>query len=277
MESRRSHSGVTEERQEACGSVDGVTMAIRSWETVGHSKLARAEQKSRVTVGNYSLIIVNRSNNHSVQLFLDPHFNNSHHTLPSPSLIKKTPHSNSPFPLRLIIDSQTSHSHPNSFLCNSSFTVNSRPLPPSTPPFPLQPTPFPLQPHLPIPFQSPHPVKYPITHLTPRFQPMSHPLPVPNCPTPSRDPSPPVTPPASPSSCSAVAPVLSSGSPSCRRTSVRQAARWLSNNICSRSASSASAERSRRDVSRRPVQREADRQNRPADGAGRGSDTEVQR
>ena len=79
----------SEERQEACGSVDGVTMAIRSWETVGHSSLAQAEQKSWVTVGNYSLIIMNRSNNHSVQLFLDPHFNISHQTLPSPSLIKK--------------------------------------------------------------------------------------------------------------------------------------------------------------------------------------------
>ena len=117
----------SEERQEACGSVDGVTMAIRSWETVGHSSLAQAEQKSRVIVGNYSLIIMNRSNNHSVQLFLDPHFNNSHHTLPSLSLIKKTPHSNSPFTLQLIIDSQTSHSHSNSFLCNSSSTVNSPP------------------------------------------------------------------------------------------------------------------------------------------------------
>ena len=79
QESRWSHAGVTvesrcplEEHQEACGSVDGVTMAIRSWETVGHSSLAQAEQKSRVTVGNYSLIITNRSNNHSVQLFFGP-------------------------------------------------------------------------------------------------------------------------------------------------------------------------------------------------------------
>ena len=99
VESCMSHGGVTQESrwsygarrrsasQEACGSVDGVTMAIRSWETVGHSSLAQAEQKSKVTIGNYSLIIMNRSNNHSVQLFLDPHFNNSHHTLPSPSLI----------------------------------------------------------------------------------------------------------------------------------------------------------------------------------------------
>ena len=75
VESGRSHGGVTrshgggvtvesrcpsEERQEACGSIDGVTMAIRSWETVGHSSLAQAIQKSRVTVGNYSLIIMNR-------------------------------------------------------------------------------------------------------------------------------------------------------------------------------------------------------------------------
>ena len=59
QESRWSHAGVTvesrcpsEERQGACGSVDGVTMAIRSWETVGHSSLAQAEQKSRVTEGN---------------------------------------------------------------------------------------------------------------------------------------------------------------------------------------------------------------------------------
>ena len=237
-------------------------MAIRSWETVGHSSLAQAEQKSSVTVGNYSLIIVNRSNNHSVQLFLEPH-NNSHNTLPSPSLIKKTPHPNSPFPLQLI-DSQISHSHYNSFLCNSSSTVNS----------PISSTTH----TIPTPFQSPHPSQ--ISHYTYDSNtpaPRPHPLPDPNCPTPSRDPSLPVTPLASPSCCSAVALVLPSGSPSCRRTSASQAVRWLSHSACSRSASTASAERSRRDVSRRPVQREADRQNQPADGAGRGSDTEVQR
>ena len=102
-------------------------MAIRSWETVGHSSLAQAEQNNRVTVGNYSLIIMNQSNNHSVQLFLDPHFNNSHHTLPSPSLIKKKIHI------------PTLHSH-----FNSSLTLRLRiptpthfsatPLPPSTAP-----------------------------------------------------------------------------------------------------------------------------------------------
>ena len=176
VESRSSHAGITvesrcplEERQEACGSVDGVTMAIRSWETVGHSSLAQAEQKSRVTVGNYSLIIMNRSNNHSVLLFLEPHFNNSHNTSPSPSIIEQIHiptlhfHFNSSLTLRLRIPTPTHFS--------------ATPLPPSTPPFPLQPTPFPLKPHLPIPFQSPHPVKFPITHLTPtpQLQPMSPP------------------------------------------------------------------------------------------------------
>ena len=213
-------------------------MAIRSWETVGHSSLAQAEQKSRVTVGNYSLIIMNRSNNHSVQLFLEPH-NNSHNTLPSPVSLKK-------------LHIPTLHSHFNSltlrFRIPTTIHFSATPLPPSTPPFPLQPTPFPL------PSNHPTPVKFPITHMTPTPQ-LQHP----NCPTPSRDPSLPVTPPASPSSCSAVTLVLPSGSPSCRRTSARQAVRWLSHSACSRSASSASAERSRRDVSRRPVQREAGR------------------
>ena len=195
---------------------------------------------------------MNRSNNHSVQLFLEPHFNNSHNTLPSLSMNKKlhipTLHFyfNSSLTLRLHIPTPTHFS--------------ATPLPPSmqSPLFHRQLPHFLYNPHhshsIPIsqfPFQSTHTVKFSITHLTPipRLQPMS-PLPSPNCPTPSRDPSPPVTPPASPSSCSAVAPVLPSVSPSCRRSSARQAARWLSHSVCSRSASSASAERSRRDVSR---------------------------
>ena len=87
QESRSSHGGVTqesrcpsEERQEACGSVDGVTMAIRSWETVSHSSLAQAEQKSRVTAGNYSLIIMNRNIEHrkKIKLFILCYYNPPH-------------------------------------------------------------------------------------------------------------------------------------------------------------------------------------------------------
>ena len=125
----------SEEHQEACGSVDGVTMAIRSWETVGHSSLAQAEQKSRVTVGNYSLIIMNRSNNHSALLFLEPHFNNSYNTLPSPSIIKKLHiptlhfHFNSSLTLRLRILT------PTHFSATPLPPSTVPPLPPSTPHF----------------------------------------------------------------------------------------------------------------------------------------------
>ena len=193
-------------------------------------------------------------------------FNNSHCTLPSPSLIPNNihipHHPYSPFPFQLTIPIPAHfpaiplptllynphHSHSNS---NSQF-----------------------------PFRSPLLIKFPTTRLTstPQLKPRLDPSPT-LVPTPSHDPEgvwPSVTPSASPSCCSVVAPVLPSGSPSCRRASARQAARWLSHSACSRSASSAigGAQPAGRQPSRvgwrRPVQREADRENRPADGRRRG-------
>ena len=207
-ESRWSHTGITdesrcpsEECQGACGSVDGVTMAIRSWETVGHSSLAQAEQKSRVTVGNYSLKIMNRSNITLHSSFWT-HTSTTHTTVcrPQVSLKKKLhiptlhSHFNSSLTLRLAFPLQL-------ISLQLLFHRPQSPLPRST-------HPFPLQPHLPIPLPITPPSQ--ISHYTsdsntpaPTHVP---PLPDPNCSTPSRDPSPPVTPPASPCSCSAVAP-----------------------------------------------------------------------